>query len=652
MIICPKCHKELKEGTKFCDNCGTKIIETAFCPNCGKPTSSEFAFCQNCGASLAGGVKKPSATGSKIKRKGFKKPILFGGIGAAVIVVLIAAISLIFGGGNKNNSALYVKDQEIFFTDLKKDSETWQVTSGFFDVELDKADEQDIANSGDSLGAYIHMSEDGKYIFFPDKVMSIDFIFNSAYSFNLYYREVGKPEADTIKIDSYVRSYAVNTSATIVTYVNIKGDLYQYHITEDFKDKIASDVKDFDISCDGNKIVYDKTEGGIYVKYVDKDSEKISSGAYLEYVTDDLKTVYYIDNHTLYKNDKENGEVKIASDVYRVLKIYNSGEIYYLTSKSKEVPIMDYIIDDMQDDMQKIDQATLFFNDLRNALKEETVEQTDYSLCFYNGMEEVVITDTYVQDSYDSYTVATDTPVIEYKAYDRSGIKKIKLSEIENVYNTDIVQAVLYASSESYVAVKDVPTLIEQQTKADNFKINSSGTVVYYMDNILSSNDHGELYRIFIDDGVVGKSELYDNDVYANYCDFVNDDRFQYFKDCNEVTGELYINKNKIGSDVFIENVINDSDSDRVFYFTDWNDERQCGALTVYQNAELVTIADEVHDCSINPGGQVLYLCDYSLNSYRGELHQWNSGKEKKIDDDVTCIISVAENKYNENKWK
>jgi len=33
------------------------------------------------------------------------------------------------GGGNQDNYALYVKDQEIYFTDLKKNSEGWQLTT-------------------------------------------------------------------------------------------------------------------------------------------------------------------------------------------------------------------------------------------------------------------------------------------------------------------------------------------------------------------------------------------------------------------------------------------------------------------------------------------------------------------------------------------
>ena len=30
MITCPKCNKELSDGTKFCDGCGAKFLKQSF----------------------------------------------------------------------------------------------------------------------------------------------------------------------------------------------------------------------------------------------------------------------------------------------------------------------------------------------------------------------------------------------------------------------------------------------------------------------------------------------------------------------------------------------------------------------------------------------------------------------------------------------
>lgn len=703
MIMCPKCNKELSDGTKFCDGCGAQIFETIFCPNCGKQTSTEFAFCQSCGASITEtpAEEQPAAAPAE-KKKLPKKAIMFGGIGVAVVAVLILVISLFSGGGGKgeNNYALYLKDGEIFFTDLKKDSEAWQLTSRL--VDTDDVDDEDLADAGYQLGLYTYMSEDGKYIFFPDKIGDDDD------GFNLYYREVAKPDAEAVKIDSDVQSYTVNASATLVTYLKgEEGNLYQYKIGEDSKDKIASEVGGFAVSDDGKKIGYINSENSIYLKYADKEKEKIARDvSTLEHVTEDFTTVYYIKDGSLYKQVEGADKVKIASDIYDVIKIYDSGEIYYLTSEAEEISLMDYVTDDMKDADASITEpsypnypsspsrpswwnydtdaeydaayaayedayeawqaecdrmeteyyaareayyAKLSRDELREDLEEETLEQSSYSLCFYNGTEEVVITDAFVDGYYyySSYTYASNVPVIAYEAYNQSNLEKVKLSEVESIYDIEnMVVAALFSSSERYIAVKGTATVVEQEKEATNFRINSAGTEVYYIDDIPNKQNYGELYRISTANGVVGKAEVYDSDVYTGYCYFVNETDLKYFKDYKDGKGELYINKNKIDYDVEIYNVEVHSDLGKVFYFTDWNDEKAYGTLKVYDGKESVKIADDVLSFSVTPDGRVLYLYDYSLNYYKGELHEWSNGETRKIDDDVVCVLPILYNKY------
>lgn len=701
MITCPKCNKELSDGTKFCDGCGAQIFETIFCPNCGKQTSTEFAFCQSCGASITETPteEQPAAVPTE-KKKLPKKAIMFGGIGVAVVAVLILVISLFSGGGKaKNDFTLYLKDSEIFFPDMKKDSEAWQLTSRLVDSE--DVDDEFLAYAASTLGSYICTSEDGKYIFFPDKIADDDD------GFNLYYREFGNPKAEAVKIDSDIQSYTVNTSATIVTYLKgEEGNLYQYKLAEDSKDKVASEVEGFEVSDDGTKIGYINSEGSLYLKYEGKDKEKIASEVTsLEYLTDDFKTVYYIKEGSLYKQVEGEDRVKIASDVYNVIKIYETGEIYYLTSEAGEISLMDYITDDMKDaDATMTEPAypdypdspdypswwdydtdaeydaayeeyedafraweaecdrmeTEYYaardawyakqsrDEWRENLEEEVLEQSNYSLCFYNGTEATVITDAFVGDYYYSdYTYASDAPVIIYEAYNQSSPDKAKLSEVESIYDIEeMVEAALFSSSERYIAVKTTATVVEQEKEARNFRINSSGTVVYYIDDIPDEKSYGELYRISITNGTVGKAEVYDSDVYTGYCYFAGDDKFEYYKDYKDSKGELYVNKVKIDYDVSVYSTVVYSDSDKVIYFTDWNDEKDYGTLKIYQNGESVKVADDVHDFSTMSDGRILYLYDYSLNYYKGELHVWENGETRKIDDDVVAVIPVYETKY------
>ena len=96
MITCPKCGKELQDGTKFCDNCGTQIFETIFCPNCGAQTSTEFKFCQKCGASIEEEAPAPAQAGGEQEKKEKtdplkavpKKPLMFGAVGVVAVLVI------------------------------------------------------------------------------------------------------------------------------------------------------------------------------------------------------------------------------------------------------------------------------------------------------------------------------------------------------------------------------------------------------------------------------------------------------------------------------------------------------------------------------------------------------------------------------------
>lgn len=618
-MFCPYCKKEIEDDSLFCSFCGSRIEVTTekdkLCsekhPNYDEQKSTEFASTLRCGASKAEKSEEEPVTvldtpeTPKTKKQLPHKAVMFGAIGAAVIAVLIIAISLFSGiGKSKDNVVFYVKDQEIFFSDLKKDSEAWQLTSRLFDD--DNIDEEELIFSSSSssyediagvsyyLGACTYVSEDGKYIFFPDKNDDDDY-----YGLKLYYREVDKPEEEAIKIDSEVWDYTVNTSATLVTYIKgEEGNLYQYKIGEDSKDKIASGVIDYWVSDDGDKIGYLNTEGSLYLKYTDKDKEKIASEvSSIEYLNDKITTAYYIKDDSLYKQVEGEDRVKIASDVYSVIEIYDSGEIYYLKSEPEEPLLMD----------------------------KGTIEQPVYSLCYFNGTEETVITDTFSH----LYEIATNAAVIAYEAYDQSHLE-----------------------SEIYIAVKDTATVVEQQEDATDFTINADGTIVYYIDNIPDDKDYGELYRIDITNGVIGKPEFYDSDVFCNKTiEFVNGSRLLYFKDCKVVdrtyaAGEVYIDKVRVGTDVCIWSVVNYGDCDKVFYLTDWNDDKEYGTLKVYQGDKVTKIADDVYDYVVTNEGRALYLYDYSLSNHKGELREWNNGETRKIDDDVICIIPTIENRY------
>jgi predicted amidophosphoribosyltransferase len=54
---CPSCRAEIREGSKFCDECGASM--PARCPSCGAENRAGAKFCSDCGAKLTGDVAKP-----------------------------------------------------------------------------------------------------------------------------------------------------------------------------------------------------------------------------------------------------------------------------------------------------------------------------------------------------------------------------------------------------------------------------------------------------------------------------------------------------------------------------------------------------------------------------------------------------------------
>ncbi|MBR4308094.1 MAG: zinc-ribbon domain-containing protein [Oscillospiraceae bacterium] len=330
MITCPKCNKELSDGTTFCDNCGAQLFENVFCPNCGEQTSTEFAFCQSCGAPIgeASGSEKPSIVN---KMKGLldkalaNKKILFGGI---AVVVLILLISLFSGGKSKQNFALYIKDKEVYYAELKNKPKAWEVTSK---LTADTNDSNDFLSSiASNIEDHIKLSKDGKTIIFPDKLEGTS-------SYNLYFRKVEKKK-DAEKIDSEVIRYSMNENFSIITY--LKGsdrNLYQATLGKDNKEKIASNVSSYFVSDNAKKIYILDNEGNLYLKSGKKDKEKLCGDvSSIVYVSENFKTVYFVKDGDLYKQVGTKDKVKIDSDYSSILWVYESGEMYYTTFDEEE----------------------------------------------------------------------------------------------------------------------------------------------------------------------------------------------------------------------------------------------------------------------------------------------------------------------------
>lgn len=729
MIVCPKCNAQLAESAKFCENCGAPVGQTpgqqvqakqaVNCPKCGSQAEVGFKFCEVCGTPLADNARpltenaKPMVASTRppvsnantqimqLKMQPVKKSVrkwpIFAGAGVLAIAVIVLAVVLL--GGN-SYYGLFLKDNEIFCTDFSKD-QPWQLSSGFLRIILDEFSNEDVevlyrklANDGGHLfGLYIQRSKDNKIIFYPDRL-------DMETGLSLYYRHMNKRDQEPVKIDSSVFSYTVNNDANLVTYLKWPLDtdamLYQYDMRTDTKEKIGENVLNYKVTDDGRKLCYINAEGNIYIKHYGKDKEKIESyAAKLAYVSEDLKTIYYIKEGSLYRKVEGKDKEKIASNVNEVLKVYESGELYFVRLDFTDVALINYVVDDMKDidaamtepvkpvypsmwdyetweeydaavdryweeyeeyeEALEMYQAKLDRDYLRESLAERTLWQYDYTLLYYyNGTEEKLVADAFYNDTYygpdySGVYFAADSPVVVYSRYNQSTFDKVKLSEISSAYDVEeMVEAALYSSTEKYIAIKDTASILDQES-AKAIMIADDGRTIYYIDNVAEGKDTGDLYRIVVSGGKLKEPELYDSYVCVKYVSMLADGKLLYFKDVKNYKGDLYIDKKRIDYDVDVYRYVYNADSKKLVYFVDYNNNKEYGTLKVFENGKAVKIADDVFCFEIAPDGRILYLCDYSMVRHMGDLYSYNNGKSTKIDDDVLGIIRFDDRKYKGN---
>ena len=647
------------------------------CPYCKANNKNSASFCANCGKSLLSQNNLENTEVNKtdvnipnfnIKSKSTKKKKLFIVIAAMVIAAILIAIaanvtngSLSLGGNNSNSKfGFYIKNQELFGTDFTGSENVQQISqtiSGYFS-------ESRAREIGSSISEYCHIGKNGTFFYVDDMRSSDDGI-------RLYYRNLNKPEKEPVYIDEDIVSYVVSEDSDIVLYLQDGGGLYLYNIKSETKEKIGSSVENYEMSPDGKKLVFINEDGGIFFKQTNKDAEIMAEYASnLAYVTKDISAIYYEKGYSLYKFNIGADEPElIAEDINEVIKVYETGEIYYTKDNAITSSAWDFITDDMKEADDKIvrpeypdiEYPSIFSPSYKTEKKEydrvmsvyeaakdlydEKANRDKYraeftdmyvrdfdAFYYYDGSEEILVSPALSSTP----TVSQISPVAIFSEYSFS--KKIPFSDFLSIYRYQLDFDDVLRKLEDYYCVSSNASVLDMADKV-SISMNPSGTAVLYSEKNESSSDY-DLYRLPVLNGDFGEAEVYSENTSGLQSKFLADDIITYVNDT-----ELYVNKELIASDASRYYMAYNEETNQLLYYTNWDSNDNYGTLNVYKNGQSTKISEFVSEFYVLSNGNIMYL--YDCNQYHnGSVRIFENGQSTEIDTDVSGLVSPYSIRY------
>ncbi len=479
MSTCPKCNKQFPDEIKFCDACGSELVDAP-----KVPAANPFADVL-----------------SKVTSVVSKKMIGIAVAAVALVVVIAIILSSVFSGGIPNTFA-YVKDGELNFSTVSKaKGEVVYDEDGYF------------------YSSTVQISEDGKRLFYLDEDR------------DLYYANTASLDKEAKKVASSVSSYIAIGDGKTVIYTNDKSKLYSVKVGKE-PVSIDKDVDDFMPSENGKKVLYSKYNDDGYGSdwYITKNSakaekgEKVATGANFEYVSKDFTKFVYTKNDSLYSLTLGKEEYRIAKDVGDFVKVYDSGEIYFTCVEESDNEDDDYYY-------STTEQTLWYYAGNKKDAVKVSDEYNGYSGCAFKAP--VIIFYSRNEDYEYTYTLAVKDATYEigtedfYTSYDLSEDGK------EVLYLKDRGDDEEEYSDTGTLCKATVSKGLKNEKVIDEdvnwFGYNSDK--IYYIKDFDEDTEEGALYF----DG-----KLVSEDVYDGYFSYIEKSKTLIFRTNYDDNTEMY----------------------------------------------------------------------------------------------------------------
>ncbi len=599
MKRCPKCKAKLQKGRRRCPECGAFVM------------------------------KKRSVKSGLLSRlakfiEGAKSPKLMLG-GGAVLLGMIALFMMVSIGNSGGDSAIYLKQSEMAMVKGSGAKKVQLTDKLVYENSMDQFDLEYMANH--YYSKLIKKSKNGDRLFYPSNIIRLN-------NYTLTYRDLNKKNGEIVEVASAVTDYQISENGKIVAYTS-EGILYRYD--GDKAESVGEGVLNFSISKDGKTIIYVDGESNICSYKSGKSKKLVKDISVLEYISEDFKEIYYTKNSNLYRKEIGKDAKKIASKIVSVVKIYETGEIYYLKETESKNLLKDYV----EDDLKKSS------SDVKKSLKDAVAETYLYDLFFYNGKDGKSVAKNVQQEE---IKIASERPVVLFKSCDLSNMKKVKLSKISSVWEVEEkILEHISMNSKYQVAVEKKVTSIKQKNIANSL-LSESGDVLYFVadiaDEMINSYEAiGNLYKMSISGSKAKDAKKYASDIYAKEIGIVGDTDVLYYKSVSEVNyimqGDLYVNKKKSDENVKVGSAVcfKDADAKAVYFLTDWEYQESMGTLKRVKGGKVSEIKKAAHSFYAMEKGEVFFIGDYNVETYAGNLYRHKNGKARKVDKDVVAIM-------------